>query len=228
MAKTLYHSELCTLGDVLVTVTTDVMSSKFSKPGAPKPNWVGLKIDGEERTYNLDSDACEAFFSGRKGQTLTIQAFGSKDEAVVVESGKPVPADHEPEPPAFPSKTQAPVGQPPGRAPVLAQSSGEAPAAQARASGGPAAGRGLEDLTAARQIIGKAGNLWGLAAKALHHQLTVLNGNPETAWIAGAICGDGQATQAAIATLCIQADRMGAVAKLPAGDSAHGARTGAA
>lgn len=226
MAKTLYHSELCTLGDVLVTVTSDVQPSKYSKPGAPKPNWVGLKIDGADRTYNIESPACEQFFDGMKGQTLRIQAFGARAEATIVEAGQPSDAaDQEPEPPA-----EAPGRPQTSRKPVPAQTGFPAPSTPARAGSVPASGQSgggdQSDILAAKRIVGKAGNLWGLAAKALHHQLGILNADPATAWIPAAFAGDAAAVQAAIATICIQSDRGGAMLKLPCGDSVH-ARTGA-
>lgn len=227
MAKTLYHSELAKLGDVLVTVTTDVQPSKYSKPGAPKPNWVGLRIDGEDRTYNIESDACEQFFAGRKGETLTVQAFGSRDAATIVESGaKQAPEEKKPEPP---SPAVAPGRPQASRQPISDQAAFPAQAAPGRGSGGAAAGQPNSAPAAepdghaeAKRIIGRAGNLWALAAKALNHQLLILNGNPDTAWIPAAFAGDATAIQAAIATICIQSDRAGAMSKLPCGDSAHG------
>lgn len=94
MAKTLYHSALVKLGAVKVTVKSDVLASKYSKPNAPKPNYVVLDIGGEDFNYSFDTPACEAAFTGCKGKTFMIVAEGSgKDgSATVTYVGEPVTA----------------------------------------------------------------------------------------------------------------------------------------
>lgn len=76
MAKTLYHSALKQLGPVRVTVKSDVLQSKFSKPNAPKPDYVILEIAGEEWNYSLENPTCGDVFEGQKGNTFTIVAEG--------------------------------------------------------------------------------------------------------------------------------------------------------
>jgi hypothetical protein len=81
MAKTLYHSELCKLGPVEVTVKSDILKSKY----AGKPDYVVLELDGEDRNYGFDTPECATPFEGQKGQTFTIVAEGSgKDGTAVV------------------------------------------------------------------------------------------------------------------------------------------------
>lgn len=195
--KTLYHSELVGLGVVTVRVASDVMPSKYSKPGAEKPPWVALIINGSERTYTTENDVCAAFFEGLKGKQVTIEAQGSRDDAVIEYAGVPKPPGDQP--PRFSPEPSSEIPFPP-------QKPAEPP---------------VHDAVEAKKIIGRAGNLWGLCAKALSHQLNILNKSTATAWIALAFAEDAQATQSAVATILIEAQRNGAGLNLPCGDSAH-------
>lgn len=76
MAKTLYHSQLKALGPTRVTVKSDVLKSKFSKPNAPKPDYVILEINGEDFNYSSENEGCADFFNGSKGKTFTLIAEG--------------------------------------------------------------------------------------------------------------------------------------------------------
>jgi len=100
MSKTLYQSELVKLGPVSVRVASDILKSKFDG----KPDYVVLAMNGTERLYNLENPSCGEAFHGRKGQTITIQATGSRDEAAVsiVDDGDiaPQPAPRAPQPAA--------------------------------------------------------------------------------------------------------------------------------
>ena len=91
MAKTMFQSELSKLGPVKVTVKSDVLQSKYSTPQSPKPPYVVLELNGVERTLNIENDACGAVFDGRKNQTITICAEGSRDEATIVVVGEELP-----------------------------------------------------------------------------------------------------------------------------------------
>ena len=71
--KTLYHSELAAMGPVRVTVKTDRMKSRYSKPGNEKPDYVVLLIAGKEKNYNTENEGCAAFFEGQKGKTFTLE-----------------------------------------------------------------------------------------------------------------------------------------------------------
>ncbi len=90
MSKTLFQSELSKLGPVTVEVTSDILKSKFDG----KPDFVVIKLNGVERTYNLENPSCGEVFHGRKGQTITIQATGSREAAAVelVDDGDIAPA----------------------------------------------------------------------------------------------------------------------------------------
>ena len=74
MARNLYHTALKEFGPVTITVGSERQKSKFSIPGAPKPDYVRLTIKGEEFSYTTENEACAAFFAGRKGQTITVVA----------------------------------------------------------------------------------------------------------------------------------------------------------
>lgn len=112
MAKTLYHSALRQLGPVRVTVKSDVLQSKFSKPGAPKPDYVILEISGEEWNYSLENPTCGGVFEGQKGNTFTVVADGGgrgkEDSATVTYVGEAVGEDGDTAP-AAPARASAPA-----------------------------------------------------------------------------------------------------------------------
>ena len=82
MAKNCYHSNLAKLSPVTVTVTSDVMPSKFKKEGSPN-KWVVLKINGEEFSHSLENEACATALTGLKGKTVTLRASGSREDAAI-------------------------------------------------------------------------------------------------------------------------------------------------
>jgi len=93
MAKTLYHSAARQLGPVRVTVKSDVLQSKFSKPNAPKPDYVVLEIDGVEWNYSLECPSCGDAFLNAKGETFSVifdgGGKGKEDTATVTYVGEP-------------------------------------------------------------------------------------------------------------------------------------------
>jgi len=115
MPKTLYHSALRALGPVRVTVKSDVLQSKFSKPNAPKPDYVVLEIAGDEWNYSLENPGCGDVFDGKKGETFTVVADGGgrgkEDTATVTYVGESAePSDNdggEAPPPSRPAARQA-------------------------------------------------------------------------------------------------------------------------
>ncbi len=98
--KSLYHSEMSQMGPIKVTVMSDVLHSKH----AGKPDYVTLKIDNFDRYYNVENESCAAFFAGRKGQTISIVAEGSREEASITLVGQPIGA---PQPDRAPARQQA-------------------------------------------------------------------------------------------------------------------------
>ena len=112
MPKTLYHSALKQLGPVRVTVKSDVLQSKFSKPNAPKPDYVILEIAGEEWNYSLENPTCGEVFEGQKGNTFTIVADGGgrgkEDSATVTYVGEAASGDGDTAP-AAPARPAPPV-----------------------------------------------------------------------------------------------------------------------
>ena len=125
MAKTLFHSELVKMGPVKMTVKSDVLHSKYSKPNDPKPPYVILDIGGTERTYNCENPSCESFFSGAKNQVITIIAEGSREDATITLVGEELPRRQEPLPkervPDFGARppVQPPQQQPPPARPIV-------------------------------------------------------------------------------------------------------------
>lgn len=89
MSKTLYHSALCQLGEVAVTVKSDVLTSKFKKD----QRYVVLVVDGEEKNYNCENDNCADFFDGQKGASFVLLAEGSREEAVLTYVGDAEPME---------------------------------------------------------------------------------------------------------------------------------------
>ncbi len=114
--KTLYHSELVKCGAVEVEVKTDVLKSKYDG----KPDYVAIILDGEERLYNCENEACATFFDDLKGIKLTIQASGGREDALIqeVDSGPARPPAAKPAAQSRPAQRQDPAPaaqtQPPG------------------------------------------------------------------------------------------------------------------
>ena len=153
--KTLYHGELRSLSPVEVKVTSDVLASTKKKG----EYYVRLEVEGRERYLHPENPGCIEFFKGRKGQTVTIVADGTREEATIVEAGTgsdaaesapPPPPVHSP-----PPKQQAPVQQ---HAP---QSHGQ----QATADGVRHAEEQLA-LVQAKRFIGRNLSLVKIAVKA--------------------------------------------------------------
>lgn len=88
--KTLYHSELAKFGAVDIEVLSDLIESKYKKGTFI----VGIRIDGEERTYQVESDQCAEALAERKGHLLRIEATGSREEAeiTIIGEGEAPPA----------------------------------------------------------------------------------------------------------------------------------------
>ena len=98
MAKNLYQSTLAQQGPTTITIKTGPMKSKFSKPDAPKPDFCGLVINGEEFSYTIENAGIAAFITQHKGQTLTVVAEGSRDEATMTAVGAPASQMQQPAP----------------------------------------------------------------------------------------------------------------------------------
>lgn len=93
--KTLYHGELVKMGPVSVTVKSGVLKSRY----AGKANYVELLINGVIRNYNCENPACEAFWNGQVGQTFTIVAEGSREQATINYVGRAADAPPPTQPP---------------------------------------------------------------------------------------------------------------------------------
>ena len=104
--KTLYHGEFRDMGPVKIVVKSEPLESKYKKG----TYFVELSIGGETRNLNPENDECLEFFRGRKGQTITVVADGSREDASIVLVGEEVGARKTAEPPrekAPPRQTQA-------------------------------------------------------------------------------------------------------------------------
>ena len=97
------------MGPVNVTVKSDVMESKYQG----KPPYVVLVIDGAERNYTLDSDACASFFEGQKGNTFALEAVGGKGQEEINYLGDDAPAPQQAPPPSRPASAPRQQQAPP-------------------------------------------------------------------------------------------------------------------
>jgi len=115
MAKTIYHSELVKLGAINVRIKSDVTPSKFKD----KSPYCTLEVNGEERNYTIESQACADVLHANKGRLVMLEAAGSREEATikVLAAG----ASQE-QPPAAPVRQpiQVPAAQASAPAPVAA------------------------------------------------------------------------------------------------------------
>lgn len=105
----LYHSELCTLCNgawLQITVTSDVLRSKFNKPGEDK-HYCEMTVGGVPRSYFVENPACGNALRGRKNQTIFILASGSRDDAAIDLDPNAPPAS------AAPPQQPPPAGNPP-------------------------------------------------------------------------------------------------------------------
>ena len=89
MAKNLYHKSFKEMGPVTITVKSERTKSKFSKPGAPKDDYVMLVIGGVDYSYNTENENCANFFTGKVGQTIAVVADGSRADATIQYVGEP-------------------------------------------------------------------------------------------------------------------------------------------
>jgi hypothetical protein len=97
MAKNLYFSALQKMSPVTAVVTSDILDSKFKKAGMPN-KFVGLKIEGEEYSHTLETEACVQALTGLKGKTVQITTNGNKDTSAfeVVILGQPASSIQKP------------------------------------------------------------------------------------------------------------------------------------
>lgn len=124
MSKTLYHSELAGMGDVDVLVKDPAPKpSKYQG----KPDIIFLVIQGNERIYNVENQNCGAALTGLQGQTVTLRAEGSRDDATITVFDAPS-GHHQPNPqprhrdPNLPQRPPAQQQQmPPARNPAPSQ-----------------------------------------------------------------------------------------------------------
>lgn len=93
---------MCDGKPLQVLVTTDRLKSKYSKPNAPKPDWIGIRVGTDEYSYTTENEKCAVALTGLKGQTVTIIASGREADAniVVMRQGSAVeqPPQHKEQP----------------------------------------------------------------------------------------------------------------------------------
>jgi hypothetical protein len=229
MAKNLYHSALVKLGQVMVTVKSDVLKSQFPN----KPDYVVMEINGEDFNYTTENDACAEFFRGQKGATMALSAEGRKEEAALTYLGDTVDSiSHRNLPPkqaAAPAKPAA-GGPPQRRQEPPGGQKGAAPPAKAAETGQPVAGNKppvqgqaangkpppqpvktpAERLAGAKVHANKVANLYLVAhqaAKFARDQIKIQ-------------CGDelsAEEFQGMKMNICIQLEKDGHLAGMPTG-----------
>ena len=90
--KSIYHSTLFKFGDAYVTVKSDVLTSKYKREGESGHYYVILEHDGDEQNYLIENARCAKSFQGLKGQSVTIRATGSREDAeieIIGSQGRP-------------------------------------------------------------------------------------------------------------------------------------------
>lgn len=231
MAKTLYHSELAKAGRVLIKLTSDVTASKF----AGKPPFIGMILNGEERNYSIESDACAATLRGRKGQTLLLEASGSgKDGSAAIQlfaapAGATVTANAAPPASSAPPQQQAPPMQPPIAAATnwtqASESQRPPPPNQPAQTAAPAshATDYTEHVIQTRAFLARRGNLMRMAAdEALRivEGFSKAHGLPfDEAQKNGATLAIAEKlTETTFTTLYLSADRAGMTDAMPSGN----------
>lgn len=81
--KTLYHSMLVTAGEVEVTINSaGPERSKFDKAGSYN-HYIKLRHEGTEHFLELENDECAQALTGLQGQTVTLKAEGSRENATI-------------------------------------------------------------------------------------------------------------------------------------------------
>lgn len=84
--KTVYHSALVAAGDVDVLIkSNEPQKSKFGD----QPDYIAMVHEGKEHFYPVENRNCAEALTGLGGQTVTIRAEGSREEATIAVFGAP-------------------------------------------------------------------------------------------------------------------------------------------
>jgi len=124
--KTLYHGELRQLGPVQVTVKKEWTESTKKKG----TYYTTLVVNGVERYYNPENQQCLEFWAGKAGQTITVVAAGSREEATLVQMQTVAQVDQPTAPAPAPSAAPRPPQAVPAAAPSPRPGVSNAPTAQ--------------------------------------------------------------------------------------------------
>lgn len=196
--KTVYHSALVAAGPMEITITSDVLASKFQG----KPNYVSFNHAGKSHQLNLENARCEAALRGRTGQTVTIEASGTREEAdiaVYAPSGQatqPAAAQQPPRQAPAPQQAAAPPAQ---RAAAPPQRQEAAPA-QAEL---PTAATPDDPVREAKQTIMQIANLYLECSLCVQKYVA-----PSYKRLTGEEMSEAK-QQAAASSIFIKADKLG-------------------
>lgn len=80
--KTVYHSALVHEGPVEVTITSDVIKSKFQKNGQDQ-FYVEFTQGKSSHQYICENDMCVDALDGKKGKRVELEATGSREDAEI-------------------------------------------------------------------------------------------------------------------------------------------------
>jgi hypothetical protein len=145
------------MGPTRVTVKSIRLKGRYKDTNGNDVYYYTLDIGGTQRNYNIENEACGAVFDGKVGQTFTVIAEGSRDDATVVnvgESGQNLqqPAARQ-APPVQQQATRPPVNNPPHQqAPTQRQA--------------PPAGQSVQALKELKIFIGQNSTVIRVALKA--------------------------------------------------------------
>ena len=199
---TIYHSTLVSEGEIEALLNSEPCKSKFPAKDGSVQYYVEMIIAGTKHQLILENDSCRSALTGYKGQTVTIRASGSRDNATLDVDGIRVGTEQQ----AAPAQRQQPAPQRQTVAPQQHEShpgQSQAPPQQATAPSSE------DTLKEARLTIMQITNLHLLCAKAVS-QYEAPNFKKAT----GEEMSESQ-RQGAIGSLFIEAARSGLVRQMP-------------
>jgi len=153
---TIYHSTLVSEGEIEALLNSEPCKSKFPAKDGSVQYYVEMIIAGTKHQLILENDSCRSALTGYKGQTVTIRASGSRDNATLDVDGIRVGTEQQ----AAPAQRQAPAQRAAGPPQQQAELPAQQPTPQQRQTAAPTI-----DINSARLSIMQITNLHLLCAQ---------------------------------------------------------------